>query len=688
MSDVKKKIEDLRKELRFHEYRYYVLGDPVISDYEYDRMMEELIALEKENPELITEDSPTQRVGGEPTKEFPPVIHQIPMLSLANTYTQEELFEFDGRIKKLLPGEKIEYVTELKFDGIAVSLIYRNGLFVQGATRGDGNRGDDITQNLRTIKSIPLKLFDKPGYPKNIEVRGEVFMSKKGFASLNRSQEKAGDKIFANPRNATAGSLKLQDPSLTAKRPLEFSAYFLHVFNREEIKADLDLSTHRSHLNLLRELGLPVSRYAVLRRSINDVVDFCNMWEEKRDSLPFEIDGIVVKVNSIDQQKRIGSTAKSPRWAIAYKFKARQATTKLLDIHLQVGRTGVVTPVAVLEPVQLAGSTISRATLHNEDEIIRKDIRIGDTVLIEKGGDVIPKIVKVISEKRPSGSKPFRIPDTCPVCHGPLVRIEGEARVQCENVSCPAQVHRRIEHFASRSAMDIDGFGDALVEQLVNKGVIRDYGDIYFLKKEDLANLERMGQKSAENILNSIEQSKKRPLSRVIFGLGIRYVGSGVASILADHFGSIDKIKKADLEELTNIEGIGSVIAESIKNFFNQENNLKVIEKLRKAGVVMEQEIKDKKKGIFAGKIFVLTGALSRFTRDGAAELIESEGGEVKSGVSRNTDYILVGQNPGSKYRKALDLGIEVMDENTFVSILEKAKKKKFPDTNQLEIEL
>ena len=688
MSDARDEIEKLRKDIRFHEYRYYVLGDPVISDYEYDRLMEKLISLEKENPDLVTPDSPSQRVGGEPTKEFPGIIHQAPMLSLANTYTQEELNEFDDRVRKLLAGEKYEYVAEHKFDGIAVSLIYRDGVFIQGATRGDGKRGDDITANLRTVKSIPLKLFVKPGFSGNIEVRGEVFMPRKGFLLLNREQEKRGEKLFANPRNATAGSLKLQDPRSAAKRPLEFSAYYLRIINPGEVSAEIDISTHKARLHLLRDLGLPVSRHAVLRKSITDVIDFCNEWEDKRDSLPFEIDGIVVKVNSIDQQKKLGSTAKSPRWAIAYKFKARQATTKLMDIHLQVGRTGVVTPVAVLKPVLLAGSTISRATLHNEDEIERKDIRIGDTVLIEKGGDVIPKIVKVIYETRSSDAVPFKMPDRCPVCSGPLVRIEGEARVQCENVSCPAQVQRRIEHFASRGAMNIEGLGGALIELLTDKGLVKDYGDLYFLKKGDVASLERMGDKSAENLLLNIEQSKKRPLDRVIFALGIRYVGTRAAAVLADNFGSIDNLKKTEIEKLTEIEGVGPVMAESIVTFFNQDANIAVLDKLSRAGVVMEEERDIKKKGVFAGKIFVLTGALSRFTRDGAAELITSEGGDVKSSVSTKTDFILVGQNPGSKYSKALDIGVEIMDEDTFVKIIEKAKKKILPKGNQLEMEI
>jgi len=688
MTDIKQKLEQLREELRYHEYQYYVLGDPVISDFEYDRKMEELVILERQHPDLVTPDSPSQRVGGQPTAGFPTVSHRVPMLSLANTYTQEELMEFDKRVRKLLSVNTVEYVTELKFDGIAVSLLYEDGLFVRGATRGDGVTGDDITQNLRTVKSIPLRLMQKEQQPPVLEVRGEVFMPHKGFSALNQSQEKNGERIFANPRNATAGSLKLQDPRIAASRPMEFSAYYLNIIEGGAGYGENMLQTHRQHLTLLRELGFPVSRYAVLRHTIDEVIDFCDSWEEKRDSLGFEIDGVVIKVNSIEQQQRLGNTAKSPRWAIAFKFKARQATTVLKDIHLQVGRTGVITPVAVLKPVSLAGSTISRATLHNEDEIARKDIRIGDTVLIEKGGDVIPKIVKVITEKRSADAVPFTLPDTCPACSGPLVRLEGEARVQCENVRCPAQVLRRIEHFASRRAMDIDGLGDALVEQLVDNGLVQDYGDLYYLTQDRLLQLDRIGEKSAYNLLRSIEKSKSRPLSRVIFGLGIRYVGTGAATILAEHFGSIARIKDSAVEDLTALEGIGGVIADSVQTFFRQDSNLAVVGKLENAGVTMEEEIPDRPAGIFSGRVFVLTGALSRLTREGAAELIESEGGSVKTSVSKKTDYILVGQNPGSKYSKALDLGIEIMDEETFVHMLEKSKKGGLPNTSQLEIDI
>jgi DNA ligase (NAD+) len=687
MANIREEIEALRNTIREHDYRYYVLNEPVISDYEYDQLISRLAELEKSHPDWVTPDSPTQRVGGEPVKEFKTVTHEIPMLSLGNTYSQEELYEFEERIKNALVDETFEYVGELKFDGIACSLIYRDGTLVLGATRGDGEKGDDITANLKTIRSIPLKLITKKGQPTSVEVRGEVFMTRAGFKKLNKEQERLGEKLFVNPRNATGGTLKLQDPALVARRPLEFTAYYLRILD-DATGLKKPPKTHLENLHLLREIGLPVSRQAVLCRSMWDVIDFCNLWEEKRDSLPHEIDGIVVKVNSLEQQERLAATAKSPRWAVAYKFKARQATTLLKDIHLQVGRTGTVTPVAVLEPVFLAGSTIGRATLHNEDEIRRKDIRPGDTVLIEKGGDVIPKVVQVVLEKRPVDSVPFAFPRNCPVCGGPLVRSEDEAAVRCENVACPAQVHRRIEHFASRGAMDIDGLGEALVLQLVDNKLLSDYGDIYFLKKENLLNLERMGEKSVQNLKNAIEASKKRALDRLIFALGIRYVGSNVAKILADRFGSIGRFGEASFDTLRSVEGIGPMIAESIVQFFQQKRNMAVLEKLRKAGVRMEEVRVPKTGGIFSGRTLVLTGTLSRFTREAAADLIESEGGSMSETVSKNTSFILVGQNPGSKYRKALDLGVKVIDEDTFVSMLEKAKKRHFSKDSQLTMDV
>ncbi len=687
MKEIKDRIEELRRKIREHDYRYYVLNEPTISDYEYDMLMSELATIEKKHPELVTPDSPTQRVSGEPVKEFPTVRHDVPMLSLGNTYSEEELYDFEKRLHNFLPGEEFEYVTELKFDGIAVSLVYRDGFLKRGATRGDGQRGDDITNNLKTIRSIPLRLIERKDLPSNVEVRGEVIMTRDGFEKLNARQEQMGEKIFANPRNATAGTLKQQDPRIVSSRPLEFFAYFLRLLDEADIDR-LKIDTHFDSLHLLREMGFPVSRHIRLCRSMWEVIDFCNIWEEKRDTIPYDIDGVVIKVNSLIQQRELGCTAKSPRWAIAFKFKARQATTVLKEIHLQVGRTGTVTPVAVLEPVFLAGSTISRATLHNEDEIRRKDIRVGDTVLIEKGGDVIPKIVKVIKEKRPKGSTPFKMPDRCPICNTQLVRIEGESAIRCENIACPAQIHRRIEHFASRDAMDIEGLGEALVHQLIEHNMVSDYGDLYFLKKEELASLEKMGDKSASNLLESLEESKSRPLDRIIFGLGIRYVGARAASLLADRFESIDRLREASVNEIENIEGIGPTIADSVVKFFRQDSNIKVIEKLRKAGVRMEEKRRKAEPGIFSGKTFVLTGALSKFTREGATRLIESEGGRVSSSVSRNTDYVVVGSNPGSKYRKALDLGVRVLDEDTFLSMIERAKKKPFPKVDQMEMDI
>ena len=512
-------------------------------------------------------------------------------------------------------------------------------------------------------------------------------MPRKGFEKLNREQEARGEKRFANPRNATAGTLKLQDPRITARRPLDFSAYAVRFRDAGSLSGT-GVKTHLEALHLLRDLGLPVSRHVRLCRGMWDVLDFCNAWEEKRDDLPHEIDGVVIKVNSLDQQGRLGATTRSPRWAIAYKFRARQATTVLKAIHLQVGRTGTVTPVAELEPVLLAGSTISRATLHNEDEIRRRDIREGDTVLIEKGGDVIPKVIRVIGEKRPADSRPFEMPSSCPVCGGPLVRTEGEVAVRCDNIACPAQVHRRIIHFASRGAMDIEGLGEALVSLLVEASLIADYGDLYFLKKDDVAALERMGEKSAQNLLDAIGKSRKQPLDRVIFALGIRYVGAGVAEILADAFGAVDALSAATFQELDALDGIGPAIAESVVQFLSQPSNRAVIEKLRKAGVRLSEMRSRKSGGIFAGKTLVLTGTLTRFTRDSAADLIESEGGKVASAVSSKTDYVLVGENPGTKYTKALDLGVEILDEDTFIGLLSRAKKKRFPDDTQLKIEL
>ncbi len=666
------RVEQLRAEIQDHDYRYYVLAQPTISDYQYDMLMKELMELERQHPELVTPDSPTQRVGGEPTKEFPAVMHDVPMLSLSNTYSPEELLEFDRRVSTLLPKQSYQYVTELKFDGVAISLAYESGMLVRGATRGDGVRGDDITNNLKTIRSIPLKIpldidgqVSKRTLPR-IEVRGEVFMRKKDFQRMNEERELQGEKLFANPRNATAGTLKLQDPKQVAGRPLQFFGYYL-------LSDTVELKSHFDNLRILRRLRFPVNEHSCLCRNINDVKKFCDEWEEKRDKLPYEIDGAVVKVNSLKQQELLGSVAKSPRWAIAYKFAARQAETLLQGITLQVGRIGTITPVAELKPVFLAGSTISRATLHNEDYICEKDIRIGDAVIIEKGGDVIPKVDGVVVAKRPKSAVPFKMPSSCPVCGSPLVRPAGEASYYCENYECPSQVRGRIEHFAARGAMDIEGLGEAVIDQLVELGFIKNYGDIYSLhqRKGELVQLERWGEKSAQNLLDAIERSKSQPFHRVLYALGIRYVGSEVARILADSFGSIEKLAKASEEELQSAYQIGPRIAQSVARFFRDERNLEVIEKLKKAGVTLEvKEHKKRARGELAGKTFVLTGALTNFTREEAKAMIEEQGGNVSSSVSKKTDYVIVGAEPGSKYDKARLLGIKTLSEEEFIKLV------------------
>ncbi|MFO7889384.1 MAG: NAD-dependent DNA ligase LigA [bacterium] len=687
MSSIKEKIETLRRIIHEHDYNYYVLNEPAISDFEYDTLIKKLIELEQTHPELVTPDSPTQRVGGQPTEEFTTVRHDVPMLSLSNTYDHDELYEFEKRIIKILYHKKIKYVAELKFDGIAVSLIYKKGTFTLGKTRGNGIEGDDITNNLKTVRSIPLKLINNNKLPLNIEVRGEVFMSNKGFNMLNQQRQKKGLDVFANPRNATAGSLKLLDPTMVAERPLEFTAYYLRSLDESDIEK-YNITTQFQVLHYLRKLGFPVSRHITLRESMWDVIERCDFWEEHREDVDYEIDGMVIKVNNLKYQKQLGATSKSPRWAVAYKFKAKQATTVLKEIHLQVGRTGVITPVAELEPVFLDGSTISRATLHNQDEIYRKDIRERDVVLIEKGGDVIPKVVKVINKKRPKNTKRFHMPQLCPVCKNKLIQIQGEVAVRCENIACPAQVFGSIKHFASRDGMDIEGLGDAIIQQLIDGKIIYDYGDLYRFRKSDIVDLERLGDKSAENLLQNIKESKNRSLDRLIFALGIRFVGKNVATILADFFESIGKIQNASFEELEKIEGIGPKIADSIIKFFDNKNNQKIINKLKDVGLKMKEKRSVSAGGIFQDKTFVLTGSLTRFTRQGATELIESEGGKVTLSVSKNTDLVLVGENPGKKYSKALNLDLKIIDEDSFSKMLEKAKDISLPEDSQLKIEM
>ena len=664
--EVKKKIESLREEIEEHNYRYYVLAEPVISDYEYDKLMQELIELEKKYPEFITATSPTQRVGGEPTKEFPTFQHSRPMLSLSNTYNEAELRDFDRRVKNILGDSSYEYVTELKLDGAAVALIYKDGYFFAGATRGDGFQGDEITNNLKTIRAIPLKLRTNKKELQNIEVRGEVFMKHSDFLKINSEKELAGEKLFVNPRNAAAGTLKLQDPKLVAERNLSIFTYYLYA-------NEANLKTHYDNLKILSQLGFPVNKNHRLCKNIDEVLEFCSEWEKKRDNLPYDIDGVVIKVNSLQHQEILGSIAKSPRWAIAYKFEAKKALTKLKNIILQVGRVGTITPVAELEPVFLAGSTISRATLHNENFIKENDIRIGDYVWIEKGGDVIPKVISIEPSKREKTLKPFTMPEKCPVCNSPLVRPENEVAYYCENSQCSAQVKGRIIHFASRTAMDIEGLGEAVVEQLVNNNFIKNIADIYSLKNfyDDLIKLERQGKKSISNLLDSIEKSKEKPFNKVLFGLGIRYVGSNTAKILADQMGNIDNIIKADIEKLQSIYEIGPQIAQSVFRFFRDKHNLEIIERLKSAGLNFDEKKENKNINInFYGKTFVLTGELNDFTREEAKSIIENLGGKVTSSVSKKTNYVLVGSNPGSKYEKALSLKIPLLTESEFKKML------------------
>lgn len=658
------RAERLRKELHDHDYRYYVLAEPVISDEQYDRLMRELQDLENAHPGLRTPDSPTQRVGGEPTKEFRTVAHDPPMLSLANTYSETEIRDFDRRVRELLGEEKPLYVAELKFDGIAVALKYRDGGLVQGATRGDGTQGDDITNNLRTIRSIPLRLRTKEKNLLTIEVRGEAFMHRKDFDAMNAQRESAGEKVFINPRNATAGTLKMQDPKIVASRPIQMYAYFLYGPGK-------GLTRHWANLETLRTLGFPVNSNSRLCKTIDEVIDFWKRWEEKRDSLPYDIDGIVVKVDNLAQQDALGTIAKSPRWAVAFKFASRKAQTRLKGIALQVGRVGTVTPVAELEPVFVGGTTVSRATLHNIDYIRELDLRIGDTVVVEKGGDVIPKVSGAVASLRPKGTAPFVMPSSCPVCGSRIYRDEGEANFFCENAECPAQVRGRIEHFAHRGAMDIEGLGEAAVETLVSLGLVRNVADLYTLagKKKTLVALERWGEKSTQNLLEAIEASKRQPFHRVVFGLGIRHVGSGVAKVLASAFPSIDALLGATEEDLQLTPQVGPKIGESIVHFFADRHNREIVRRLKDARLTMAGETRAKK-GTLTGKTFVLTGTLPSYTREEAGQLIEQNGGKVVSSVSKNTSYVLAGEEAGSKLARARALGIPVISEKEFTKMI------------------
>ena len=659
-----RRAEQLARELHDHDYRYYVLADPVIADEEYDRLMRELLDLEAEYPDFRSPDSPTQRVGGEPTKEFRTVTHDPPMLSLANTYNAEEIRDFDRRVRELLEQEKPVYVAELKFDGIAIALKYRDGALVQGATRGDGTQGDDITNNLRTIRSIPLVLRTKDKALKTIEVRGEAFMHRAEFDRMNAQRSAAGEKTFINPRNATAGTLKMQDPKVVASRPIQMYAYFL-------LGAGKELTRHSSNLETLRSLGFPVNQNSKVCRNIDEVIEFWKRWEEKRESLPYDIDGIVVKVDSLRQQETLGTIAKSPRWAVAFKFASRKGQTRLKGIALQVGRVGTVTPVAELEPVFVGGTTVSRATLHNIDYINELDLRIGDTVVVEKGGDVIPKVSGIVPSLRPEGTTAFVMPATCPACGSKIYRDEGEANYFCENAECPAQVRGRIEHFAHRGAMDIEGLGEAAVETLVTMNLVKNVADLYALqaKKKTLVAIERWGEKSTQNLLDGIAGSKRQPFHRVIFGLGIRHVGAGVAKVLAESYPSMDALSAATEEELHLTPQVGPKIAESIVHFFADRHNREIVRRLKEAGLMMTGASRAKK-ATLVGKTFVLTGTLPSYTREEAGRIIEENGGKVVSSVSKNTSYVLAGEDAGSKLTKARSLGITVLSESEFKKMI------------------
>ncbi len=658
------RIKELRELIDYHNYRYYVLDNPEITDAEYDKLMRELISLESQFPQLITPDSPSQRVGGEPLEAFKKVTHREPMISLADAFSEEELRDFNRRVTENV-GNQVEYVVELKIDGLAVSLTYENGLLVTAATRGDGVVGEDVTQNVKTIKSVPLRLnIQKDKIPMVIEVRGEIYLSKEGFKKLNEEREEMGLPTFANPRNAAAGSIRQLDSKITAKRPLSTFMYALGYVE------GIEFNTHLEVLEFYKACGFKVNPHIKSFNNFDDVIDYCMSWKEKRHSLPYEIDGIVIKVNSLHFQKILGSTAKTPRWAIAYKFPAEQKISVIEDIVVSVGRTGVLTPNAVLTPVQIAGSTVSRATLHNEDYIKGKDIHIGDSVIVQKAGDIIPEVVAVVKEKRTGNEKEFKMPHRCPECGSEVIRLPGEVAYRCTGVSCPAQIRRRIIHFASRDAMDIRGLGPAIVSLLLSANLIKDVSDIYFLKKEALIPLERMGEKSANNLIKAIENSKKQPLNRLVYALGIPLIGSKASLTLAQEFKSMDRLQNATYEELIKIPEIGDKMAESIIAFFKQEQTKALITRLKEAGVNMlyaKEEIGPKP---LENLTFVLTGALEKYSRSKAQELIENLGGKVTGSVSKKTDYVVVGKDPGSKYNKALELGVKILDEQQFEEMI------------------
>jgi DNA ligase (NAD+) len=658
---IEKKIEALREKIRHHEYRYYVLDDPEISDADFDKLMNELKRLEAEHPQLITPDSPTQRVGGKPREGFVKARHSSPMLSLDNAYSEDELRDWERRVHVLSGQTDLEYMCELKLDGMSLALVYRDGRLERGITRGDGSTGEDVTSNVRTVRSIPLTIskdkLKKAGIPADFEVRGEMLMPLAAFRKLNEERERQGLSVFANPRNFTAGTVRQLEPSITAQRRMDFFAYFLlrggqTYFDRQSKAMDA-----------MELAGFKVNPNRKLAKNLEEVWKFIQSWEAKRESLRYEIDGIVIKVDRTAWQRELGFTGKAPRWAIAYKYAARGGVTKIENIVPQVGRTGKLTPVAWLTPIPIGGTTVSRATLHNMDVIEQLGVKIGDWVEVERGGDVIPKVVKVVEDKdHPRGDRQFEMPEHCPVCGGNVVRTPGEADHRCVNANCPAKLQGTILHFASRHVMNIDGLGDVLVNQLTERGLVKNVADLYKLTKDDLLRLERMGEKSAENVLAEIEASKKLPLERVIYGLGIRFVGERTAQFLAEHFGALDAIMNASAEELEEVNEVGPRIAESIVEFFADEHNRKLVGDLRKAGLTFTGQKKEKGTKL-AGKTFVLTGTLVRHTRDEAKKMIEDAGGRVSGSVSKKTDYVVAGSDAGSKLDKARELGVSVIGE-------------------------
>lgn len=665
--DVQRQIEALREEICRHEHLYYVLDAPELSDADFDHLMQQLKRMEADHPELITPDSPTQRVGGKPREGFVKVEHSRPMLSLDNAYNEQELRDWDRRARELAGSGKLEYVCELKLDGMSLALTYRHGRLHTGVTRGDGSVGEDVTSNVRTMRTVPLSIspaaLKKAGIPPDFEVRGEVLMPVAAFERMNDERERQNLSRFANPRNAAAGTIRVLEPNIVAQRRLDFYAYFLLVDGKYFPEL------HSEALHALSQVGFRVNSHYALASSIDQVLEFISKGEQMREKLPYEIDGVVVKVNSVRVRDRLGFTGKAPRWAIAYKYAARSGITQIEDIRVQVGRTGKLTPVAALQPVPIGGTTVSRATLHNMDEIERLGAKIGDWVMVERGGDVIPKVVKVVEDKdHPRGHKQFQMPERCPECGGHVVRAEGEADHRCINAACPAKLRESILHFAARSVMNIEGMGESLVNQLCDRGLVKDIADIYELNEEKLLTLERVGEKSAQNLLDEIEQSRKLPLQRVIFGLGIRFVGERTAEFLAEHFGSMDALMSASTEDLQSVNEVGPRIAESIREFFSEPRNRKLVERLRQYLNFTGQK---KQRGTaLAGKTFVITGTLANYSREEAKRMIEDAGGKVSGSVSKKTDYVLAGDDPGSKLDKARELGVKVIGEAEMEDLL------------------